>query len=251
MIPKTIHYCWFGGNPLPKEAVKCIESWKKYCPDYEIQEWNESNFDINCCDYVREAYEEKKWAFVSDYARFQILYRHGGVYFDVDVEVVKPIDELVSRGGFMGIERFGDKTEVNPGLGLAVAPGLDLYKELIDAYHERHFKNEDGTLNLKTIVDYTTECLLTHGLQQENKIQEVAGIYIYPKDYFNPTDMQSGKVHITENTVSIHHYAASWVDGYSRFRGKVYQFIYQIFGKNVAVSLRKIVGRKKQNEGVT
>ena len=104
MIPKIIHYCWFGGNPLPELAIKCIESWKKYLPDYEIKEWNESNFDINCCAYVREAYEAKKWAFVSDYARFWILYQHGGLYFDTDVELIKSIDDLIVKGAFMGCE---------------------------------------------------------------------------------------------------------------------------------------------------
>lgn len=244
MIPKIIHYCWFGEKTLPDKAKKCIESWRKYCPDYEIVEWNESNFDVNCCDYIKEAYEAKKWAFVSDYARFKILYERGGVYFDTDVELIKPIDEIISRGGFMGIERCGEKKEINPGLGLAVAPGLGLYKELLDAYNERHFKNEDGSFNLKTVVDYTTECLLLHGLKEENKIQNVAGIYIYPKEYFNPRDMDTGKLIVTDKTISIHHYSASWVDPYSRFRGKVYNILCRVLGKNKTAKIRKIVGRK-------
>ena len=104
MIPKIIHYCWFGGNPLPDLAVKCIDSWKKYCPDYEIKRWDESNFNLNCCDYVKEAYRAKKWAFVSDYARFKVLYDEGGLYFDTDVELIKPIDDILARGPFMGVE---------------------------------------------------------------------------------------------------------------------------------------------------
>ena len=106
MIPKIIHYCWFGGNPLPKSAIKCIESWKKYLPDYEIKEWNESNFDFSKCAYAREAAEKKKWAFVSDYARFKILYQYGGLYFDTDVEVIKPLDDIIAAGPFMGAENF-------------------------------------------------------------------------------------------------------------------------------------------------
>ncbi|MGG7190017.1 glycosyltransferase family 32 protein [Clostridium paraputrificum] len=244
MIPKVINYCWFGGNPLPPLAVKCIDSWKKFCPDYKIIEWNESNFDLDCCDYVREAYKEKKWAFVSDYARFKILYENGGLYFDTDVELIKPLDDILSCGSFMGVENFISSTSINPGLGLAVVPGLGLYKELLDSYHDRHFINKDGSLNLTTVVDYTTECLRQHGLKDVNVIQEVAGVYIYPKEYFNPTDMDTGKIIVTDNTVSIHHYAASWVDSYSIFRGKVYSFIAKFMGKSCAEKIRKIVGRK-------
>lgn len=247
MIPRKIHYCWFGGNPLPELAQKCIASWKKYCPDFEIVEWNESNFDVNCCDYVREAYEAKKWAFVSDYARFQILYEHGGVYFDTDVELLKPIDDLIANGGFMGVEAEKETVHmVNPGLGLACEAGFPLFGEFLEAYHTRHFRLEDGTLNLKTIVEYTTEILEAHGMQPSADIQEVAGVYIYPKEYFNPCDMASGRIRTTEKTVSIHHYAASWVDKGSRFRGKVYQFLNRLGGKDFADRMRKIFGRKKE-----
>lgn len=214
---KKIHYCWFGGNPLPELALKCIASWQKYCPDYEIIEWNESNFDVNCCDYVREAYKAKKWAFVSDYARFKILYENGGLYFDTDVEVIKPLDTIISKGAFMGREQEtiasvapGLGLGVNPGLGLGVNPGLALYKELLEAYHLRHFINHDGTYNLKTIVDYTSEILVKHGLRNSNEVQYIAGVYVYPKEYFCPMDYATGKLKITENTFTIHHYSASW-----------------------------------------
>ena len=122
MIPKVIHYCWFGGNPLPESAKKCIDSWKKYCPDYEIVEWNENNFDISKNQYCREAYEAGKWAFVSDFARFDIIYKYGGVYFDTDVEVIKPIDSLIEQGAFMGVER-NKPINVAPGLGIAASKG--------------------------------------------------------------------------------------------------------------------------------
>ena len=188
MIPKKIHYCWFGGNSLPELATKCIDSWKKFCPDYEIIEWNESNFDINCCDYVREAYQAKKWAFVSDYARFKILYENGGLYFDTDVEMIKSLDDIISNGGFMGRESDAD-VSVAPGLGLAVSPGLELYREILDFYHKQHFINKDGNLNLNTVVDYTTEILLKYGLKNTEEIQQIAGINIYPKEYFCPISL--------------------------------------------------------------
>lgn len=136
MITKTIHYCWFGRGELPEKAKQCIESWKNFCPDYEIKEWNEDNFDMNSCAYVKEAYEAKKWAFVSDYARFEILYKYGGLYFDTDVELVKSFDDIVSKGTFMGLQPgkkavHGMEYEVNPGLGLGSEPGVEVFKEII------------------------------------------------------------------------------------------------------------------------
>ena len=240
MIPKIIHYCWFGGKTLPSEAIACIESWKKYCPNFEIKEWNERNFDFSSCEYAKEAYAAKKWAFVSDYARFSILYNEGGLYFDTDVEIIKSIDEIVSRGPFMGLE---DNCLVNPGLGIGSYKGNVLYREILEFYDNVHFLNKDGSYNLTTVVDYTTKILLNHGLKESTMPQTVEDITIYPKDYFNPMDMDSGKINITDNTVSIHHYAATWVDDYSRFRGKVYQKLTSLFGKEFAEKIRKIVGR--------
>lgn len=198
MIPKVIHYCWFGGNPLPDFAKKCIESWKKYLPDYEIKEWNESNFDLNCCDYVKEAFESKKWAFVSDYARFWILYNYGGIYFDTDVEVINDMKDIIALGAFMGCE-IVDKC----------APGLSLYKEILDNYNNIHFVvNSD---QIPTVVEYTTTILKKHGWTGENKITKVEGITIYPPEYFCPYNIISGEFNITKHTVSIHHYAATWL----------------------------------------
>lgn len=213
MIPKKIHYCWFGRNPLPSMAVKCIESWKKYLPDYEIIEWNEDNFDVNMIPYTKEAYEAKKYAFVSDFARFWILYRHGGLYFDTDVEVIKPMDEIISQGAFMGCEQDYDSPNgitVAPGLGLGAFPGMSIYKEFEDFYGKMHFINADGTLNQATIVEYTTDCLKKHGLSNIVGIQKVADLNIYPSRYFCPISVADGKLRITADTYSIHHYAQSW-----------------------------------------
>lgn len=218
MIPKVIHYCWFGHKPLPKLALKCIESWKKYLPDYEIKEWNESNFDINIVQYTKEAYATKKYAFVSDYARFWILYKYGGLYFDTDVEVIRPIDDIIAKGSFMGHE---NELTVNPGLGLSAVPGLSFYKEILDLYATLNFVNKTGALNLTTVVEYTTRKLLKYGLNDENKIQEVANIYIYPIDYFNPISVQDGKLRITDNTRTIHHYAQSWQSPLRKYGRKI------------------------------
>ena len=143
MIPKIIHYCWFGRNPLPELALRCIESWKKFLPDYEIKEWNEDNFDVNIIPYTAQAYKAKKYAFVSDYARFWILYQYGGVYFDTDVEVIKPMEEFIKQGSFMGCENGADGggLRVAPGLGLGVESGSELYKEILDKYASFSFYN--------------------------------------------------------------------------------------------------------------
>ena len=221
MIPKIIHYCWFGRNPLPKSAQKCIASWQKYLPDYEIKEWNEDNFDVNIIPYTKEAYEAKKYAFVSDYARFWILYHYGGLYFDTDVEVIKPIDDIIARGPYMGVEISplkGAVIQVNPGLGLGTFINLPFYKILLEKYATLSFRNPDGSLNQKTIVMHTTEVLAEHGLQKTNEIQQVAGIWIYPADFFNPLDSLTGKLKLTENTRSIHWYMNSWSDSSSLYR---------------------------------
>lgn len=243
MIPKIIHYCWFGGNPLPPLAKKCIASWKKFFPDYEIKEWNESNFDINIIPYTKEAYEAKKYAFVSDYARFWILYHHGGLYFDTDVEVIKNMDNIIAKGPFMGREEI-IRPGVNPGLGLGVNPGLGLYKEIIEKYSTLHFINQDGSLNQTTIVTYTTELLCNHGLKTINTIQNIAGISIYPKEYFCPKDYRTGKLTITDNSVSIHHYTESWKTN----RQLVKQLIIKLLGKRIT---QLIVKQKHKNKKTT
>lgn len=246
MIPKKIHYCWFGGKPLNKLGKKCLKSWKKYFPDYEIIEWNESNFDFNCCKYVKEAYEAKKWAFVSDYARYKILYEQGGIYFDTDVEVIRSFDDILKKGAFMGCENptIEERVDINPGLGCAVAPGLGFYREVLEDYEKSSFYNEDGSMNLYTIVQRTTDLLKKHGLKNTMEIQQVAGINIYPAEYFCPIDMRTGKLNITKNTYSIHRYAASWENKNSIIRGKVYRFINRCFGQNVAKRVRHILARK-------
>ena len=239
MIPKVIHYCWFGRNPLPKLAKKCILSWQKYFPNYEIKEWNEDNFDVYCCPYTKEAYIAKKYAFVSDYARFWILYQYGGIYFDVDVEVIKPMEHIVLHGPFMGFENNGEGQDdftkslfgvipslgVNPGLGLGVTPGLALYKEIIEYYENEHFCTSEGKLNLTTVVTRVTNILLQKGLLRKNIIQNVAGVTIYPHEYFCPIRITDGKMFITDNTMTIHHYAASWTSSTHRFLRKVVLFI--------------------------
>ena len=242
MIPKVIHYCWFGGNPLPKSAQKCINSWKKYFPDYEIKEWNESNYDVNKIAYISEAYAAKKYAFVSDYVRFDILYTYGGVYFDTDVEVIRTFGEILKNGAFMGCEIDGGEkgsVNINPGLGIAATSGLDIYKEILDSYNARRFLNDDGTYNTTTVVKYTTDILIKNGLCDIKGIQKVSDITIYPKEYFNPMDDITGKLDITKNTHSIHWYSKTWLGKGEVLRSKITRPFHRIFGNDCFGWLKK------------
>lgn len=237
MIPKVIHYCWFGEQPLPELAQKCIASWKKYFPDYEIKEWNEKNFDLRCCEYVEEAYQAKKWAFVSDYARFWILYNYGGLYFDTDVEIIKDMKDILEKGAFMGCET-ADKCA--PGLGLGVNPGLGLYKEILDDYNSSHFLNDDGSNNYTTVVDRTTNILKRHGFKGCNCIQKIAGVMIYPTEYFCPMDYTTGRLNLTKNSHSIHWYNASWLDECMKKRRLRSEIIRNVFDGKSGFYLSKI-----------
>ena len=254
MIPQKIHYCWFGGKPLPQDAQKCIASWKKYLPNYEIKEWNESNFNVDCCSYVKEAYEANKYAFVSDYVRFYVLYHEGGLYFDTDVEIIKKIDDIIALGNFMAFEKSLAIQEqpqatqmtlgVAPGLGLGMNPKLDLIRELLDFYEAKErFAVKDGT-----VVNYTTEILKRHGLINEHRLQKVAGITIYPADYFCPMDSTTGIITLTDNTVAIHHYSCSWID-HSTMSWRLHilknQMI-KIFGANFVLGIAKIMRKIKR-----
>jgi hypothetical protein len=231
MIPKVIHYCWFGGNPLPDEAQRCIASWRRFLPDYEIKCWDEHNFDVRLVPYTAEAYEARKYAFVSDYARFWILYREGGLYFDTDVELVRPMDDILTAGPFMGCQNaFGDgPLEVNPGLALGVTPGHPFYKELLDYYSTLRFLHPDGHPDLTTVVAHTTRLLRRHGFTDTPEVQTVSGIRLYPQDYFNPKSFRTGRITLTPRTVSIHHFNASWHGP----KEKAYQFLSRLLGRRL------------------
>lgn len=226
-IPKIIHYCWFGGNPLPELAVKCIESWKKYCPDYEIVQWNEQNYNVEEIPYTQQAYAAEKWAFVSDYARFKILYEHGGVYLDTDVELLRPLDDILAKGGFMASE--SNECHVATGLGVAGPKGLPLFQEILEDYAQSCFLKADGTNDTTTVVTRVTKILERHGLQRKDMMQQAAGIMIYPKEYFCPLDFRTKKLNCTANTHAIHYYDGSWWTEEQKFAG------------NLAVQLRKFL----------
>lgn len=242
MIPKVVHYCWFGGAALSGKEIACIDSWKKFLPDYEIQRWDESNFDVSANRYAKEAYERKKWAFVSDYARFKILYEHGGLYFDTDVELVKPIDDIIEKGAFFGLERKDSAYAVAPGLGMGAEKGNAIYKEILEHFEKASFLNADGSEDTTTIVQTVTEIFLRHGFSSSENTQTVGGVRLYPPEYFSPMDYRSGKLTVTENTRSIHHYAASWHTPEQRKIRKAQRELIRIFGLKLGTLLGDAYG---------
>ena len=227
MIQKKIHYCWFGENPLPELYKKYMQSWKKYCPEYEIIQWDETNFDVTQNQYCLEAYRAKKWAFVSDYARLKIIYENGGVYLDTDVELLKDITPLISNGiGFIG---FQNPIEVNTGLGFAAPPHNEVVKAMLCIYEKRHFVLSDGTYKTIPCPVANTLGLINCGLKVNQpwytRIQMLNGIKVYPEEYFNPLNNDTQKLNITPNTYMVHHYAATWVDNNQKLRKTIKRFI--------------------------
>lgn len=207
MIPKTIHYCWFGKGEKPQLAIKCIESWKKYCPDYEIKEWNEENFNINKAPlYVKQAYDTKKYAFVSDYVRLYVLYNYGGIYMDTDVEVIQPLDKLLE---YKAVSGFEDGKNISTSL-IGSESKHPIIKDLLNFYNNISFFKENGTIDTTTNVRTITKTFIKYGLIQNNKFQTIQDFTILPKDYLCPKDYYTDKIKLTNNTLTIHHFAMSW-----------------------------------------
>ena len=207
MIPRIIHYCWFGRNPKPMLTEKCIKSWKKYCPDYEIREWNEENFDLETAPlYVRQAYEAKKWAFVSDFVRLKALTEFGGIYLDTDVELVKPLDFFLKNRAFAGFETA---QSISTGV-MACEKGFPLFLDFLRHYDGISFLNPDGTLNVTTNVETVTAVCRERGLVANGESQVVDGLSLYPSDVFSPVSFETGRLKRTHRTAAIHWFSGSW-----------------------------------------
>lgn len=209
LIPPTIHYCWFGGGKLSDLNKRCIDSWHKYCPDYRIVEWNEINCDVAETVFTRQAYETRKLGFVPDYFRLKIIYEHGGIYLDTDVELLKNIDDLRYNQGFCGLQFPG---EVNLGLGFGAVKRHSVIKKLMERYLHMSFIREDGTLDETASPIYQTEDLRAMGMCYGTKPQTLSGLIIYPMEVLSPQNMVTGECRVTDYSYMRHHYDGSWLD---------------------------------------
>ena len=219
-IPKIIHYCWLGGNPKPDSVLRCIDSWRKYCPDYEIREWNESNLDISMNEYTRQAYEAKAWGFVPDYLRLWIVYTHGGIYLDTDVQIIRSFDPLLKEKGFAGFE---DDEHIALGLGFGAEAENPMIAKQMAVYDGLRFRNEDGSYNRTPSPQYSTELMKQLGLHPNNgSVQYIDGFACYPPEYFCPKSFQTGMMKLTKNTFSIHQFDASWYSEEEQAQKKKY-----------------------------
>ena len=235
-IPKKIHYCWFGGKPLPKSVQKCIASWKKYCPDYEIIRWDESNSDIRSNLYARQAYEAGKWAFVSDYFRLKVVYEQGGIYLDTDVELIRSLDCLAEQyDGFFGYE--SGNNSIATGLGFGAAKGNRFVAALLHDYDNLSFQKEDGTFDEQPCPQRNTSTLVSMGVDPAMRNQVIDGVCFLSEEVLCPINFYTGERKVTKNTVSIHHYDASWCSDVTRRTQRLkriigiknYSFIYGKF----------------------
>jgi len=234
-IPKIIHYCWFGKKEKSDKIKKMIDSWRKNCPEYEIIEWNEENFDIHINKYAEQAYEKGKYAFVADVARVYALTTVGGIYLDTDVEILKPLDDILNADMIIG---FQDKVNINTGLIIS-KKNNKFMQEMLEQYSTRNFIKADGNLDVTTNVRIFTNSLVAKGLILNDKMQILEGIKIYPSDYFCPIDYESGKKNITSSTYAIHWFESSWLPEHIKYRKKITRVIYRIFGKDCLNWLKK------------
>lgn len=226
-MQKCIHYIWLGGKQKPRVIKKCIKSWKKFFPDWEIKEWNEDNLDIDLCSFTRQAYDNKKYAFAADVFRFEVLYKYGGLYFDTDVKVIRSFDDIIQKcEAFVGYEY----RMAAPGLVLYESKPYDpIMKKMLDIYKKESFIS-DGTQNLKVVGEYFSEVLEEYGFVYENKQQQCGNMTVFPNTFFCPVDGYGNPVNLSNETRSIHLYAASWMPAKERAIIKVKTILYKIFG---------------------
>ncbi len=214
-IPKIIHLCWFGHGEYDEKMKHCLESWDKYASDYKIMTWNEETFDLDSCTYVRQAYDMKRWAFVTDYVRFKVLQQYGGIYMDTDMELVKPLDDLLDNDSVLsfkqralGMKQYG----LTSGIIMTKANN-DLFDPLIEQFESRSYINENGEEDVTPIAKFLTDLLRDRGIRQDNTLQSIDGVTVYPNEYLCPTvplDGEEGEIELTDNTYAIHHFTGTW-----------------------------------------
>lgn len=209
VIPKKIHYCWFSKKTIPPFLQECISTWREKCPDYEIIEWNEDNYDVTKFRYMKDAYENGKYGFVTDLARLDILYNQGGIYMDTDVTLYKSLDELLYQDAFVGVEKWGN---INTGGGCGAVRQHPMIKELLEYRVGVDFILEDGSINIDTNGIYETIPFMKRGMRIDNTLQNIADVTIYPSSVFHPYDYVSCETKIEECTISKHHFYGGWME---------------------------------------
>ena len=236
MLPKKIHYCWFGGSELPSSVKHCIDSWRQMCPDYEIIRCDESNFDVYSHPFMKAAYESKSWAFVSDYARLKVVYENGGIYLDTDVELIKKLDGLLQEKCYFGLQQMENLCAT--GLGFGAEKGSRIVKEMMDCYNDIEF-NADDKLSISCPI-LNTKVLINNGYKQTS-ITEVfrnEEFTVYPSCYFDPFSTITKTDILCDETYSIHHYSASWCSFTQRMKRKLVCFV----GEKRFIKIRKWFG---------
>lgn len=239
MIPKKIHYCWFGGNPLPENVKKYIETWKKFCPDYEIIQWDESNFDVEQNLYCKQAYQSKKWAFVSDYVRLKVLFDYGGIYMDADVEVCKSFDDLLEYNAWSGFE---SETKIPTGT-MAACRENEWIGYLLKYYDDAYFIKQDGSFDITTNVIIITRLTKEkYNVALNNKYQVFGNnCALFPFDYLCAKSWRTGKVIKSRNTYTVHHFAGSWQSDTAKLKKYIRIFLISLLGENNFENIKKLV----------
>ena len=235
MIPKTIHYCWFGRGEKPKLVKKCIETWQKNLPEYKLIEWNEENFDVRVNTFVRQAYENKHYAFVSDFARAFVLYKYGGIYLDTDVEVLKSFDKFLENKMFAGFE----EADFVGSCVVGAEQGAALLKEYMNHYENTPYVLEDGSKYKSTNVVLLTNLCEQRGIKRNNKFQNLEDIVIFPRTVFSPYDYINGANYITEESYAIHHFAQLWLPRRIRIKSKIKRIVINVIGAERMASIRE------------
>ena len=213
MIPKIIHYIWFGGKPFPAKVQQCIDSWHKYMPDYKFMLWNEDTFDVNSVPFTKQAYENKKWAFVSDYVRIYALNKFGGWYLDTDIEILKPLAPFEDNRMILGTDSNGALTAL-----MGSEKAHPVWQQILDVYNNMSFVREDGSFNITVNNLYIQDTLQAYGFVVDNKYQELKeGILVYPDEYFHVADLEKGTINKTHNSYAIHWHTLLWTSNMSHF----------------------------------
>lgn len=230
MIPKKIHYCWFGKGEKSEQIQACIASWRRFCPDYEIIEWNEENFDLDCIPYVAYAYKNKSYAHLTDYARLKIVYENGGIYLDTDVELIASLDRFLSHESFFAMQH---SMEVATGLGFGAVAGAAILVELMKNYERKTVTERDGFLT-ETCVETDRSVFERRGLAASVEVMYLCDTVVYPPRFFDPKDFETGKTSVTTDTVSIHHYSRTWHDKCEKLICDRYARLLELYGREAA-----------------